>query len=84
MAQMKENTKAPRHWWPVDSPHKRPVTRKMFPFDDVIMLYKNPFDETKSWFPCLPHERKMFDFLMEIKYHVIKFNYKGIQKFKWK
>ena len=23
---------------PVDSPHKRPVTRKMFPFDDVIML----------------------------------------------
>ena len=24
---------------PVNSPHKRPVTRKMFPFDDVIMLY---------------------------------------------
>ena len=22
--------------WPVDSPHKGPVTRKMFPFDDVI------------------------------------------------
>ena len=22
---------------PVNSPHKRPVTRKMFPFDDVIM-----------------------------------------------
>ena len=22
--------------WPVNSPHKRPVTRKMFPFDDVI------------------------------------------------
>ena len=20
------------HWWPVNSPHKRPVTRKMFPF----------------------------------------------------
>ena len=26
------------HRWPVDSPHKGPVTRKMFPFDDVIML----------------------------------------------
>ena len=25
------------HWWPVNSPHKGPVTRKMFPFDDVIM-----------------------------------------------
>ena len=23
--------------WPVYSPHKGPVTRKMFPFDDVIM-----------------------------------------------
>ena len=26
------------HRLPVNSPHKRPVTRKMFPFDDVIML----------------------------------------------
>ena len=24
--------------WPVNSPHKGPVTRKMFPFDDVIMI----------------------------------------------
>ena len=26
------------HWGPVNSPHKWPVTRKMFLFDDVIML----------------------------------------------
>ena len=26
------------HRWPVNSPPKRPVTRKMFPFDDVIMI----------------------------------------------
>ena len=26
------------HWWPVNSPHKRPVTRKMLPSDDVIMI----------------------------------------------
>ena len=26
------------HRWPVNSPHKWPVTRKMFPFDDVIMM----------------------------------------------
>ena len=25
------------HRWPVNSPHKGPVTRKMFSFDDVIM-----------------------------------------------
>ena len=25
------------HRWTVDSPHKYPVTREMFPFDDVIM-----------------------------------------------
>ena len=25
------------HPWPANSPHKRPATRKMFPFDDVIM-----------------------------------------------
>ena len=30
------------HRWPVNSPHKWPVTRKMFPFDDVIM--KNTFN----------------------------------------
>ena len=24
--------------WPVNSPHKGPVTRKMFPFDDVVMV----------------------------------------------
>ena len=27
------------HRWPVNSPHKWPVTRKMFPFDDVIMIW---------------------------------------------
>ena len=26
------------HQWPVNSSHKGPVTRKMFPFDDVIMI----------------------------------------------
>ena len=33
------------HRWPVNSPHWRPVTRNMFPFDDVIILLsrKTPF-----------------------------------------
>ena len=25
------------HRWPVNSPHKGPVTRKMFPYDDILM-----------------------------------------------
>ena len=29
------------HRWPVNSPHKWPVKRKMFPFDDVIMRTEN-------------------------------------------
>ena len=51
-AQIKENIKAPRHWplcgeftgdrwgihrWSMNSPHKWLVTRKMFPFDYVII-----------------------------------------------
>ena len=27
------------HWWPVNSPHKGPVTWKRFPFDDIIMYW---------------------------------------------
>ena len=40
----KENIKAARHWplnslGPVNSPHKGLITRKKFPFDDVIMIW---------------------------------------------
>ena len=35
------------HRWPVNSPHKRPVMRKMFPFDDVIM---SRILMEKSWY----------------------------------
>ena len=40
------------HPWPVISPHKGPVTRKMFPFDDVIMennrVYKYMFTRSRA------------------------------------
>ena len=26
------------HWWPVNSLHKESVTRKLFPFDDAILI----------------------------------------------
>ena len=38
------------HRWPVNSPHKWPVTRKMFPFDDVIMMTQFTYNDIKS--PC--------------------------------
>ena len=38
------------HRWPVNSPHKGPVTRKMFPFDDVIMSAAYSFlKHVDSW-----------------------------------
>ena len=42
-------------WWihrgPVNSPHKWPVTRKLFPFDDVIMRSVNPNNVWQLHFP---------------------------------
>ena len=40
------------HRWPVNSPHKGPVTRKMFPFDDVIMFLSkiNPWQNITHTF----------------------------------
>ena len=35
------------HQWLVNSLHKRPVTRKMFPFDDIIMI--TTYEFTWSW-----------------------------------
>ena len=37
------------HRGPVNSPHKWPVTRKMFPFDDVIMRYTEAYN---AYFLC--------------------------------
>ena len=38
------------HLWPVNSPDKGPVTRKMFPFDDIIM--KNFIYRPAIWGWC--------------------------------
>ena len=45
------------HRGPVNSPHKWPVTRKMFPFDDVIMTDRSPNNVGKhALYPweCIP------------------------------
>ena len=47
------------HRWPVNSPHKWPVTRKMFPFDDAIMVSKATPNKIMHvlfvWFSILTH-----------------------------
>ena len=42
------------HRGPSNSPHKRPVTRKMFPFDDVIMCWKTGYWPEQLNLPNLP------------------------------
>ena len=37
------------HWWPVNPPHKGPVTRKMFSFHDVIMQGLNIPGNSNFW-----------------------------------
>ena len=68
-AQIKENIKAPHHWplcgevtgdrW-IPRPHKGPVTRKMFPFDDVIMFMLSNWycDWSISIYETESHERE--------------------------
>ena len=57
------------HRGPVNFPHKWPVTRKMFPFDDVIMNHSkcrdisssilNNNDSTKHSKPLIDQEQKL-------------------------
>ena len=54
-------------WGPVNSPHKWPVTRKMFPFDHVIMITRSLWRETIAyrWIPitkCQKRKALMFWF----------------------
>ena len=54
---------------PVNSPHKGPVTRKMLPFDDVIMV-KDVYDLTMlfSYFPSKSNHA--YDIFINGVYHI--------------
>ena len=62
------------HRWSMNSPHKWPVTRKMFPFDDVVVLrlrlqYHRHHRSTFTWlFPYL-HRRACRNLLTK-RYHI--------------
>ena len=46
------------HRWPVNSPHKVPITRKIIPFDDVIIVKQTRSRGNR--FPCLTRITKLF------------------------
>ena len=59
------------HRWSVNSPHKWPVTRKIFPFDDVIM-----WNSSYVILHCLSHSKTItpfttFDLSVWILYHIV-------------
>ena len=57
------------HRGPLNSPHKWPVTRKMFPFDDVIMnkrLYPRSRDVPSALLRLKSPETRVFDSLFKI------------------
>ena len=60
------------HRWPVNSPHKGPVTRKMLPFDDVIILrlHINKKDMYRSAMQCVAWWRHVMKMLKR-RIHVI-------------
>ena len=51
------------HRWPLNCPHKWPVTRKMFPFDEVIM-----------WIHVLPLATTVLESTCSTSNKVIRFN----------
>ena len=53
------------HRWPVNSPHKWPVTRKIFRFDDVIMIRQPPCCVMPFW----THPKYLSLFILYIILH---------------
>ena len=57
------------HRWPVNSPHIGPVTRNMFPFDDVIMI--KIFQDMGAML-CVKFQRAPLKFYAKHLNHVLK------------
>ena len=55
------------HRWPVNSPQKRPVTRKMFPFDDAIMWSENCTCYAKLLYSFINYKIQFYMGLLNIK-----------------
>ena len=64
------------HLSPVNSPHKGPVTRKMFPFDDVIMKCTQHENINIIAHPCLRCKLNQERKLQRSQFHCDKTRYK--------
>ena len=58
------------HRWPVHSPHRVPVTRKMFPFNDIIMAWRclcnKPLSKPVNDIHVVPLTQKEHDLIAQI------------------
>ena len=63
------------HRWPVNSPHKGPVTRKMFSFDDVIM-WRPFFKSSEAYIRGTFAQEKNEKLLDELSYTFRNFTFK--------
>ena len=52
------------HRWPVNSPHEWPVTRIVFPFDDVIMITHPIYHFDMNHFLTLYNNRAYLDLIV--------------------
>ena len=60
--------------WPVNSPHTGPVTRKMFPSDDVIMKLKGPkrnIEVNTAFFWLKPSSRLKDRYYIYCRIHIL-------------
>ena len=67
------------HRGPVNSPHKRPVTRKMFPFDDVIM-------GKGIWLLTQFHQRSLTDrsvFVSQGHFTLVIYSWRATCSYSW-
>ena len=73
------------HRWPVDSPHKWPVTRKMFPFDDVIMckLYAALTHWGRVTYICVDNHGHNFFWYLRVVCSVLKHLADPMMDFYW-
>ena len=79
---IKENIKVQRHWplWG-ESPHKGPVTRKIFPFDDVIINFPKLCQmemEGRVWLECRPRHSLFSQYRNEPELHARKIWFRSL------